>query len=270
MKTNDELLSIQKEWQNKLYREVFDNYKKNETDKLSCAFSFGVSERYLNSDKKIMIVGQEANGHSYDYAEWGIENENGLKKFQNWAVDYLDFQVYNENQNNRNFKINHSPFWKFCRDLAKEFGVCWNNIDKVRRYTRQDGVAFVEDYLLETRDSNKQKDRSILHRKIFGGKSLLQKEIEIAKPDAVVFAIGPSWPYYHSLSLAFFDGAAVDKELNDCGVKYPDMKSGYYCVEIGEFLRLDIPAYYTYHPNYLLRKNCLDKVIDRICNLQKN
>lgn len=203
-----------------------------------------------------MIVGQEANGHTFDYVNWGHEN------WQEWAIAYLDFQCCHKTSGKWNFSKNHSPFWAFINKLKESgYGVCWNNIDKARRYVQVDGNKYSEDYLLEQNDNDENKDRSILHKKIFDGKSLLQKEIEIAQPDAIVFAIGPKNPYYHTLSLAFFDGDKVDGYLNERGVKYPQLKDDKYCIDISRYLKLDIPAFYTYHPNYLQLKKLLDDVV---------
>lgn len=258
---NEKLLKIQKEWKEQLYTPLFEYYNKNreELGVLSCAFGFGVSDRYIESDKKIMVVGQEANGHSVDYEKWGLEN------WRDWAVDYLNFQVYGDTSQKWNFTANNSPFWQFLIKLKeKGYGVCWNNLDKVRRYITNNGPEPTESYLLENDDDCKIKDRSILHKKIFDGKSLLQKEIEIAEPNAVVFAVGPKNPYYHSLSLAFFGGDKVDGYLNERGKKYPQLKNDRYCCDIREYLNLDIPAYYTYHPKYLRIKGKLDGVLNKI------
>lgn len=259
-KMNDDLLRAQKEWEKECYNPLKEEYEKNEATKgkLSCAFSFGVSNHYIEAKKKIMIVGQEANGHTFDYKNWGLEN------WQKWAVDYLDYQVYGEKPHNRDFSTNSSPFWHFIRELSKDYGVCWNNLDKVRRYIQNNGVELTEDYLLEYNDYDKNKDRSRLHEKIFDSKSLLHKEIEIAKPNIVIFAVGPKNPYYHSLSLAFFDGDKVDEHLNVRGIKYPQIKNNNFCCEISEDLNLDMPAFYTYHPHYLSRKRILNNVIKNI------
>lgn len=262
---NAELLAVQESWARRLYSRLINEYEKNEEEKgkLSCAFSFGVSERYVQSDKKIMIVGQEANGHTFDYKNWGLES------WQKWAVDYLNFQVYGDKSKKWSFSNNNSPFWQFITKLERKgYGVCWNNLDKVRRYISNNGPELTEDYLLEFSDEDKIKDRSILHEKIFdaNSKSLLQKEIAIAEPDIVVFAVGPKNPYYHSLSLAFFDGKEVDSHLNVKGKLYPQLKNGNYCCNISKALNLSIPVYYTYHPKYLSLKKILVDVVNRITN----
>ena len=73
---NEELLAVQESWARRCYKKVFDDYKAHEAEKgkLSCAFGFGVSKHYIDSKKKIMVVGQEANGHSLNYEKWNLEN----------------------------------------------------------------------------------------------------------------------------------------------------------------------------------------------------
>lgn len=253
---NYKLLKAQTEWQDKCYGALFEEYKNNEEarGKLSCAFGFGVSEHYVLSDKKIMIVGQEANGHTYDYEKWD------LKHWREWAVDYLNFQVYDEKPNGRSFTKNKSPFWQFFKILKNQgYGVCWNNLDKVRRYVKEDGKEWKENYLPYDKDNA---ERQILNRKIFGeGKSLLEKEIEIAKPDIIVFAVGPSNPYYHTLYSAFLGSSfTYDQILNKC--PYPTAKEE--CLNVQGVLNLPVSAFYTYHPNYLKQSKKFEKVIEQI------
>ena len=248
---NDQLLELQREWEEKCYNPLKEEYDKDilGRGKLSCAFSFGVSDHYANSNKRIMIVGQEANGHSYDYDQWYLYN------WQKWAIAYLNRQVNKER--NKDIGYNRSPFWRFFRALEKKgYAPCWNNIDKVRKYCCVDAKDWVECKLPWDEQS---KDREILNSKIFNGKSLLQKEIELAAPDAVVFIIGPHNPYYHALSLAFFDGEDVDQRLAEVKPSEKDC-----CQEISSILGLNIPAYWTYHPNFLSRNKLFNNVIDQI------
>lgn len=246
---NDNLLKAQSEWAKKCYNQLKEEFDKDNygKERLSRAFSFGVTDHYVNADKKIMVVGQEARGH----------DEHGeLENWQKWAISYLDRQVYKEKNGNY---YNGSPFWRFFRTLEKEgFAPCWNNIDKVRKYVCSDGIKWSEHKLSF---DDKINCREILNAKIFDGKSLLQKEIELATPNAVVFIIGPNNPYYHALGLAFFDGEEVDKKLADV---YPKCNEADCCREISSLLGLNIPAYYTYHPNFLNRNKLFNKVIEKV------
>ncbi|MGN1103690.1 MAG: hypothetical protein ACI4QI_02325 [Candidatus Coproplasma sp.] len=252
---NEELLKLQTVWESECYKPLLEEYKKNEEQrgKLSCAFSFGVSRQYMESDKKIMIVGQEANDHTYCYDNWCLKN------WQEWAVSYLNRQVNREK--NKQMGYNRSPFWRFFRKFAKAgYAPCWNNLDKVRTYVKKDQKDWKEDFLPYKTGSN---EREILNRKIFDGasKSLLEKEIEIAKPNIVVFAVGPNNPYYHALSLAFFSGEDVDRKLENVFPK-PNIDECYKNISVD--LGLNVPAYWTYHPNLLSRKKWLNTVVDKI------
>lgn len=262
MTKNDELLKVQENWKVQCYEVLKKEYVNNEEEKgkLSCAFGFGVSEHYVQSDKKIMIVGQEANGHTFDYEKWCLKN------WREWAIDYLNFQVYNEKSKCK-MEYNSSPFWQFFREFKNNgYGVCWNNLDKVRRYTLPDGKEWVESKL--PYDENNS-ERKILNGEIFDGKSLLQKEIEIANPDCVIFAVGPKDPYYHTLCNAFFhhDGA-YNMLLRD--KNYPNDKPyptlDYPVVEISKKLGLKIPVFYTYHPNFLRIKGKFEEAVEYIMN----
>ena len=235
MTMNEELLAVQKVWETQCYNALKKEYDKNEEEKgkLSCAFGFGVSEHYVQSDKKIMIVGQEANGHTFDYEKWRLDN------WQEWAIDYLNFQVYNVTPTTK-MEYNNSPFWQFFREFKNNgYGVCWNNLDKVRRYILPDGKEWVESKL--PYDGNNS-ERKILNGGIFDGKSLLQKEIEIVNPDCVIFAVGPKNPYYHTLCDAFFHHDGAYEMLND-DKYYPTLGSP--VVEISTKLGLKMPAFYT-------------------------
>ena len=255
MTMNEKLLEVQKKWEEQCYKVLKKEYDDNEEEKgkLSCAFSFGVSDRYIQSDKRIMIVGQEANGHTFDDKKWCLKN------WQDWAVEYLNFQVYKEPAKKYEIDPNYSPFWQFFRafwDKADGYDVCWNNLDKVRRYTLSDEGKWLERKL--PYDENNT-ERKILNRKIFDGKSLLQKEIEIVNPDCVIFAIGKKNPYYHTLCDAFFhQGNAYDMLLKN----YPTLGSP--VVEISKKLGLEMPAFYTYHPNFLRIKGKFDEVVNKI------
>lgn len=260
---NERLLKAQGKWENECYDPLKEKYKKDEgREKLSCAFSFGVSEHYLNGKKKIMVIGQEANGHTFDYDTWGLKN------WQTWAIDYLNFQIYEDETENYEFTKNNSPFWQFIKKLKDEgYDLCWNNLDKVRRYIRPDGKEWVEDYLPYDKKKMDNCERAALNRKIFDGKSLLQEEIRLAEPDFIILAVGPTNPYYHTLCNAFFDGEDAYKKLLDA---YPKLTENEDVVEISEKLGLGMPVYYTYHPNYLQLKGKLDSIVEKLIKDMNN
>lgn len=258
MDKNEELLQAQTLWHDKCYAALKREYDNDESKgRLSCAFGFGLSKHYIDSGKKIMVIGQEANDHSFDIAKWGAKN------WQKWAIAYFDFQVYGEQTAGYEFSKNNSPFWQFMSKLTARSiggGLCWNNLDKVRRYVN--GQTWMETKLPYDKKARDNCERKLLNEKIFEGKSLLQKEIEIAEPNAVIFAVGPTNPYYHTLCDAFFDGEGAYERLLDGG--YPSLAENGGVVEISAKLGLKMPAYYIYHPNYLQMRGRLDIVVDDI------
>lgn len=262
---NEKLLNLQKEWEYKLYMQLSESYAIQRDVKLSRAFSFGVSQHYTNSDKKIMIVGQEAKGHTFDPL-WNLEH------WHDWAIEYLEFQLYKEPSiHGYKFNKNGSPFWTFIRELIKKrepdeyfnYGVCWNNLDKVTRYIKEDGKEWKEHKLPYDKQNNIE--RAILNKKIFddNSKSLLKKEIEVSNPDILIFAVGASNPYYHTLYTSILD---IDGDYNTIfnKLKCPYPQKDHECVDITEIANLGVPTYYTYHPNFLQQSNTIKKVVDKI------
>ena len=250
---NNLLLETQESWARRLYSKLAEKYKNKDKVKLSCAFSFGVSDDYTKAAQKIMVIGQEANDHTCEYEKWHLE------AWQKWAVAYLEYQLDINKENEYGIGPNCSPFWQFLNKLKDEgFGICWNNLDKVRRYVKKDGKGWIEDKLPYDKLNS---ERAILNKKIFDAdsKSLLQKEIEIATPNIVVFAVGPKNPYYHTLCLALLDGEDSYNELLDSYPKKVD-----FCVDITKKLNLGIPAFYIYHPNYLNQSGKLDATVAKI------
>lgn len=257
MTMNEKLLEAQKVWETQCYEILKKEYddNKEEKGKLSCAFGFGVSEHYAKSDKRIMIVGQEANNHTCDYDNWPINN------WQKWAIDYLNLQVYGEkSEEYKDMGKNYSPFWQFFRafwDRGEGYDVCWNNLDKARAYICRNGKDWVESKLPYDKVNYDNRERKILNGKIFEGKSLLQKEIEIVNPNCVIFAVGPNNPYYQTICDAFFKLDKYEELL-----EYPTIDKP--LVDITDKLNLQIPVYYTYHPNFLRRNEKFDEVVNEI------
>ena len=111
-------------------------------------------------------------------------------------------------------------------------------------------------------DAQGYEQRRILNEKISPyNMSLLQIEIDILKPDIVIFAVGPNNPYFRALHYAF---DLNEGTLNDY---FPTAENP--CKEISQILGLDMPAYWTYHPNFLSRNGLFKRVIEEITRLDK-
>lgn len=235
---NQELLEKQILWSKEVAAKVLE---KSNDQLLSQIFSFGVSEEYFKSDKdnRIMLVGQEAHCFGkYDKAELpdGILSSN-----QEWAIGYMGFQLQQDGwkKDIGKYAKNHSPFWEFFRGLKKRGYVpAWNNIDKLHGYNRETG-----DWERLARD-----DRCALNNGDIDGKTLFWHEVNIARPQKIVFLTGPN--YQASMQ------AALGKDLSGYA---PSTKS--LCNRIAACDDLEIEVYWTYHPAYLQRIHKLDEVI---------
>lgn len=202
--------------------------KNNPNASLSYPFFFGVSDKYAAADKKLMIVGQETRGWSIYKPYWTIEDS------QKWAINYLNYQLDYSNDYVIKYgfvKKNTSPFWNFFKLFSKDNIVpCWNNIDKAQRCINGETFSLTQEIELEL---NKILPNS--------EKTLFQKEIEIVKPDVIVFVTGPN--YYATME------AAMNLEKDSLCNNKPSHASA--CVEITEISKLDIPTFWTYHPNHI-------------------
>lgn len=111
-----------------------------------------------------------------------------------------------------------------------DINVCWNNIDKVY-YSR--GNSDYKGTLTYEGEEYLSAPYGVREDK----KSLLQREIEIAKPDALLFVTGPQ--YYISMAKAFNISPNVLKGKLNKNSRIVDIRSD---------LGIDIPAFWTYHP----------------------
>lgn len=131
-------------------------------------------------------------------------------------------------------KGRHSPFWQFCRKLNRKFNksdkaFIWNNISKV--------------------DENKTTPKWDILKGISANDDfpMIKKEIEILKPDVVVFLTG-SIPETHLLNV--FKGLKLIA-LNDVVFRMAHPTLPYY-------------SYKTQHPKSLRVRGKFNQVIDLI------
>lgn len=239
--TNHKLLEIQTEWNNQIV-EPFVKANPEQKSELSLPFYLGVSDRYRTADKKVMIVGQEA-------CDWWKYSEKADKDYlQQWAVGYLENQLWKTG----GYRYNHSAFWMFFRQLNQAgFTPCWNNIDKLHRYI--DG---------KTEPLTAELDKAFCAQYGTDNKSLLQREIELVNPDAIIFIIGPN--YQRSLGHSF----GLHDDSNQLSQLRPTLT--FPCQDITSIIKMDVPSIWTYHPTYMNRKgmlnNCAKIIGDFILN----
>lgn len=299
---NMEILSAQKEWYNNIMLPYINNQstkrevslyasenEKIDDVKISCPFCMGLTDEYINSDnKKIMIVGQVARNLGRWSKQWQGKTLDALfsnmdtkedywpaKRMQNWANDYLDIQLKLKNPTyDKNY--NSSAFWDFFRDIKScgNISLCWNDLDKVN-FVENDGKEKSLTYKDEVFLSSKYKYDGVDF-------SLLQREIKIAQPDIIIFAIGP----YYSLSLDVALGVSdykyehmTNRELSKKSLKVSKLFNNYPTkdifvvqnddlkVAVNNLLGRDTIVLWTYHPTALRRLKLYSQAINDIAKI---
>ncbi|MBR4864757.1 MAG: hypothetical protein IKU07_09290 [Oscillospiraceae bacterium] len=238
MSLNQSLIMAQEEWNEAV---LFPHVTEHENHMLSRPFYFGVSPEYVESPKRIMIIGQEARAYGSYHDDWPMPD------IQQWGIDYLRRQLWNIRPTE--FKYNRSAFWRFFRTFAKSGYVpCWNNIDKVHLQKGNESTIRLSYDLKKVFCRTYGED----------GKSLLQREIAIARPDAVIFITGPKYHVSMTESLGMSEG----------GLNHTRPNSEAFCKNITKEVSLGIPVFWSYHPTYLNRchklADCVQTIIEEI------
>ena len=208
---------------------IVDNYNektKKRENKAVYPLFLKTNENYEKADKKLMIFGQETNG-------WGGIYGSGI------TVD----DVMNEYENFFNSK--------YCYIYA---GAFWNGVkhfmNKIKKLSHNDNIDYLWNNIVKMGIDKKGFPSSIYEGIIKPNLNLLIKiEIELLKPDFIVFFTGPN---YDSI---------LDNVFNN-----PERKkvNGYKERELCEIIIPNIKrAFRTYHPNYLYRNN-IDKFFNVI------
>lgn len=227
---NEQLLEMQKKW-----FEEFCNDELAKQHNLSRPFCFSVTEQYLLSNNKAMLIGQEPLDLKKYSGDWSIDGNHMFSK------EYAEIQLNYKNPN-EDILYNNSPFWRFFRGIKdKGWEPIWNNVDKIHRYENDKTKSLTID--LERRFSSPYGSDN---------KSLLKREIEVSKPNLVIFLTGPS--YYKTMAWAM--GIDCDELL-----KFKPQKKNP-CTDITHIVDIGIPVLWSYHPAYLSRIKAMDEVYD--------
>ena len=245
MKFYDELLGIYNEVYSRVYDKIVEKNKQiaEPNNKLVSPLFIYPSDEYNNADIKLMIFGQETNRWHTPEADESVEKimETYNKFF--WCVPP---ECYNKRKHG-------GPFWDTIKHLTdrlqnqnkdKKIGHIWNNLIKIGKH----GNGFPWMY-------NCYSD---IIKPYFN--ELIIKEIEILKPDFIVFFSGPNYDWI--LSDIFKN---VNKKL------IQEFRERQLC----EIELLDFPnikkSLRTYHPKFLFKSNrkrpkedFIKKIIDEI------
>lgn len=228
-----------------LYEDYFVNIQPildEELLEFSTPLLLKVSETYENAKLKVMIVGQE----TYEfYGKYGafLQNHSSVE----YAQDIYTKFVKEESENY------HSPFWDYINRLSEGSGFSWiwNNVFKLETVEYLSDEKYLGEKVSLSELNTKKKYRHYRH--LIDKIKLLQKdiflkELEILKPDVVIFFTG------HPYDSLFMDWQ-FDTQ-NDFYQDIPEaLKMG---IDKWKFGRLSSPllpvkTFRTYHPNYLRR-----------------
>ena len=224
-----------------LYTNYFskDKLKDEEILNFSRPFLIDVNDDYINSNNKVMIVGQETYTWYGLYRDFLNEN-NGVKKSQEI---YKNFMLKNKANYN-------SPFWNFFNKLEENSNAIfiWNNVYKLEtiEYLEHiDKLGKKVGFSLLFKNKNYQ---YLIEKIRLFQRDILIKEIEILKPNVIIFLTGH--PY---------DSLFMDKQFNNIENFYHDIDEAILLKidkwKFGRFENEYLPykTYRTYHPNYLNR-----------------
>lgn len=199
------------------------------------------NEEYINSKYKIMIIGKQTDG-------WTWEENTDI------PVDELidnSLQLYKgyKNGSEDTGRMFWRAFYKIVSGLQEDgnrLSAIWGNLWKYDQYN------YIEEKVLSPTPSFRDA--------IIKEFNILEKEIEICNPDAVVFFTSNQFDY------------DLERQLH--GIKFESFNNDY---SIGEFAKcshssLPKKSYRTYHPDYLLhwrpKSNAerFSKIIELIVN----
>jgi hypothetical protein len=167
-------------------KKLYENYwvkLLDEVDSLLCSnpLLIKVSDEYIDSDVKVMIVGQETDGY------WLGELNQKEKSVSDLMTGYFNYfyQISTGGKkrgkrafwNKKNYKYFEDELTKYFKENNKSVSFIWNNISKIGGKKR----------------GKPNKKIRILEREYF---NILRQEIKILKPDIIIFTTGSSRDSY--------------------------------------------------------------------------
>ena len=207
---NKSLIELQGKW----YGALPDEYKNY--GEVSSPFCLGVSEETAREVREgrplLMLVGEEPRNWWFNYGSH--HHESDLEYLQGYAIAYYEKQVYGltrevgghdyykEYSGGRNpfARKNTSMFWSFIKRLHERYAIVWNNLDKLHRIKDGKTVLISE------------AEERLLHSIKPDGKTLLLGEIDLVKPDRVIF-LGKAYKTSIECGLMLRDGLVETPEL---------------------------------------------------------
>ena len=188
-------------------------------------------ENYLKADLRIMIFGQETNSWEHKVHS-DIPINQSIDFVEQTVVTFMDHygRFLNDKVNKKGKK---SPFWNAHNKIVKKLGdrnieIVWNNI-----------------YKIGNKSKNHNRPHSNIRQMENASFDVISNEIEILKPDVLIFFTGPDYE------------ARVNKKFQINGTF--EVSSRIPSRELAKFsLENKIQSYRTYHPRYLQQKHKMD------------
>ncbi|RGP11882.1 hypothetical protein DXB27_20575 [Parabacteroides gordonii] len=196
-------------------------------------------ERYNNADLKVMVFGQETNGWEHQVCPIVTPVEQSseiiditVKGFMDYYRKFLD-----------GWGIN-SPFWHYLKRIQntlsvslpdKTIEIVWNNI-----------------YKIGNKEKGKNRPVKLIRDFENGYFNLIREEIEILKPDVIIFLTGPNYENRVKKIFPIVSSIPLVSSIRQEELSKFQFENG-------------VSAYRTSHPNYLqLSKKA--KYIDFLCD----
>ena len=202
------------------------NYSQKPTNPLLLSID---EEKYLNSEIKVLFLGQETN-------DWGNNFTGNIEE---------TLEIYDDFYNSK-YALNSygGHFWnginRFIELLEKKFSekrinYTWSNVVKIGASGRDQNHP--ENYIYN------------IELEYF---KVLEKELEILRPDIILFVSGPNYD------------SNIEKNLK--GVEFNTCNSSFSKRQIAKLKFKEFNNIYrTYHPNYLWRNN-INEYFETIIN----
>jgi hypothetical protein len=189
------------------------------------------TEKWFESSKKILVVGQE----TLEWKKKGIESFSDYRMLDTIAKlqDAYDKFCFAETSK----KHKHSPFWRAYRAIRNAFDSCDKGIETNVLWTNLYKCSNNGKSWYGKKDAN---DRRESVEKALQG--ILWEEIKILEPTDIIFFTGPRYDRYLKQSL---NGNVEFAPIDD---RYSTRQLAKFCIN-----EPSIPGFRTYHPNYLQR-----------------
>lgn len=177
-----------------------------------------VQDAYSNADHRIMVIGQETYSWGDEFGDCGGFS---LERNVDELMSLYDICIKDKRLN--------TTFWQFGRALAEDSGsqVLFNNIAKVGWCGKRGFLPSLQP-------------------------RILQKEMEITKPDLLVFTTGPSEQYMQELNQNGICPSGRESLVSIDGKAYAEIWEG-----------VSVPTIWCYHPRYLSIRKVIKSVREK-------